>query len=202
MRYLLIHQNFPGQFRHLAPALQRAGHEVLALGVQGPGLPGVPMQRYRLPATAPLLQAHTVAEQQLGLHLSPQRLLTELVQAEAAFAALLQLQAQGYTPDVVLAHPGWGEALFVREVWPHTRLLTYAEFYFDPQAKHHGFDTEWEGAPDAWARARLRLRNHVHLQALSVADGGWCPTHWQHSVLPSDFAHKVQVVFDGVDTER
>jgi len=31
MNILFIHQNFPGQFKHLAPALVKAGHKVTAL---------------------------------------------------------------------------------------------------------------------------------------------------------------------------
>jgi hypothetical protein len=31
MNLLLIHQNFPGQFKHLAPALARNGHRVVAM---------------------------------------------------------------------------------------------------------------------------------------------------------------------------
>ena len=31
MKILFVHQNFPGQFPHLAPALSRRGHDVLAL---------------------------------------------------------------------------------------------------------------------------------------------------------------------------
>ena len=32
MQILFVHQNFPGQFVHLAPALARRGHKVLAMG--------------------------------------------------------------------------------------------------------------------------------------------------------------------------
>jgi hypothetical protein len=31
VKILLVHQNFPGQFLHLAPELARRGHEVMAL---------------------------------------------------------------------------------------------------------------------------------------------------------------------------
>lgn len=31
MKILFVHQNFPGQFLHLAPALAARGHKVLAL---------------------------------------------------------------------------------------------------------------------------------------------------------------------------
>ena len=44
LKVLFLHQNFPGQFKHLAPALAAAGHEVHALllsnkpGVQWQGV--------------------------------------------------------------------------------------------------------------------------------------------------------------------
>jgi hypothetical protein len=47
MNVLFVHQNFPGQFKHLAPHLARAGHRVQALGIEGPGLPGIELRRYK-----------------------------------------------------------------------------------------------------------------------------------------------------------
>ena len=47
MKILFIHQNFPGQYKHLAPALAAQGHEVRALGMRASvSLPGVAYTRY------------------------------------------------------------------------------------------------------------------------------------------------------------
>ena len=48
MNLLFVHQNFPGQFKYLAPALAQAGHQVRALAIEGAGLPQIPMLRYRI----------------------------------------------------------------------------------------------------------------------------------------------------------
>jgi hypothetical protein len=45
-KFLFIHQNFPGQFVHVATELVRLGKEVVAVGVKGRGLPGVRYLRY------------------------------------------------------------------------------------------------------------------------------------------------------------
>ena len=47
MRALFIHQNFPGQFTHLAPALARRGDEVRALGITPKPADGVRVETYR-----------------------------------------------------------------------------------------------------------------------------------------------------------
>ena len=42
-----LHQNFPGQFRQLAPYLMRAGHELKAIcSHDRPVMPGVDVLRY------------------------------------------------------------------------------------------------------------------------------------------------------------
>jgi glycosyltransferase involved in cell wall biosynthesis len=102
-------------------------------------------------------------------------------------------------PDVVVAHPGWGEALFCKDVWPAARLVIYAEFFYGTEDSDYGFDKEMFQDTTA-ARARLRLKNTVHLHALSAADTIYSPTQWQRSKLPAEYRDKTQVMFDGIDT--
>lgn len=106
MRLLFVHQNFPGQYRNLAPALAAQGHEVHALAInQQPGLPGVRLHLYKV-ARGSSRNIHPWAVETE----------TKVLRGEACARAALALKAQGFTPDVICAHPGWGEALFLREV--------------------------------------------------------------------------------------
>lgn len=189
-RILFIHQNFPAQFVHAARALVQAGHEVHALGQRPPpGLvPGVQYQRYPL---QPVASASSVKL----LH----DLEVKVTRGQACAAAMAALQAQGFEPDVVVAHPGWGEALFCKDVWPRARLLVFAEFFYGEDADT-GFDPEFDRL-DLALRQRLRLKNTVHLHALQAADTLYSPTQWQRSRLPEPYCSQAQVVFDGIDTD-
>lgn len=193
MRILFIHQNFPGQFKHLASSLAQLGHEVHAL-------------RRELPDAAALWQGVQMRYYTLARGSSPQihpwliDLESKTIRAEAVFAALSLMCESGYTPDLVIAHPGWGESLFVKQVWPQTKLAIYAEFYYHPSGQDIGFDSEFTHSDLALA-CRLQFKNlHLDMQAAS-ADAAWSPTHWQASTFPAPLRDKIQVMHDGIDTD-
>lgn len=111
------------------------------------------------------------------------------------------MAARGYHPDLICAHPGWGEALFLKELWPDAIQLHYLEFFYRSQGQDMGFDPEF-GVPDLAARARLTAKNANNLLNLSLMDAGVCPTQWQLSTLPAQYQTSVQVIHDGIDTAR
>lgn len=187
-KFLFIHQNFPGQFVHVAKELVRLGHEVLALGIDGQELPGVRYIRYGLP------RLRRVGSMKLA-----QEFEAKIARGEACAHAMLQLKQQGFEPDAIVAHPGWGEALFCKDIWPDARLVVFAEYFYNPVGTDFAFDPEFFGDTPL-ARAELRLKNTVHLHALAAADAAYTPTQWQHAQLPPEFRHKVHVIFDGIDT--
>lgn len=193
MNILLIHQNFPGQFKHLAPALAQRGHRVLAMPMkaQAPSQwQGVELRPYmpRRGSTP-------------GVHPWAVDFETKTIRAEAWFRAALALKAEGFTPDVVLAHHGWGESLFVKEVWPHTRLGIYCEFFYLSEGADSGFDPEF-ARHDPGDLCRLRLKNLNNLLHFEMADAGLSPTRWQASTFPEPFRTRIAVAHDGIDTER
>lgn len=187
-KFLFIHQNFPGQFVHVAAELVRLGHEVVALGIKGRALAGVRYIRY-----APKMTAHP-SEVEVARDFE-----TKIVRGMACAQAMEQLKNSGFRPDTVVAHPGWGESLFCKDVWPDVRLIMFAEFFYSADGADYNFDAEFarESLVD---RARLRLKNSVHLHALQVADAGYTPTQWQLSQLPVEYRNKIRVIFDGIDT--
>ena len=124
---------------------------------------------------------------------------TKTIRGEACFRAAQQLKAEGFTPDVIIAHPGWGESLFLKDVWPQAKLGIYCEFYYHQEGADVGFDPEFPPRDDADA-CRLRLKNINNLLHFQVADAGISPTEWQASTFPEPFRAKITVAHDGIDT--
>ncbi|HMX98632.1 MAG TPA: glycosyltransferase family 4 protein [Agitococcus sp.] len=192
MRILFIHQNFPAQFKHLAPALAAdKNNQVLAMHMRS-DMPknwqGVQMLSYaaKRGSTPKIHPWITDIE-------------TKVIRGEAAFYAAMQLKKAGFTPDVIIAHCGWGESLFVKDVWPTAKLAIYSEFYYHAQGADVGFDPEFPSS--LTDQCRIRVKNTNNLLHFEVADAGISPTYWQASTFPQPFRDKITVVHDGIDTQ-
>ena len=188
---LLVHQNFPGQFKHLAPALVHRGHAVTATTLQKS--PPAEWNGVRL-VPYPINRGSTQ-----GIHPWVSDFETKVIRGEAFFRRALQLREQGYVPDAVIAHHGWGETLFLKDVWPDTRLGIYCEFYYQPSGADTGFDPEFPSR-DPGDICRLRLKNLNNLLHFGQADAGLSPTEWQASTFPEPFRSRISVIHDGIDT--
>ncbi|MFZ3183692.1 MAG: glycosyltransferase family 4 protein [Pseudomonas sp.] len=189
MKVLFIHQNFPGQFKHVALHLaQLPGVEVLAIGRDtAPGLPGVQLLRYK-PQRAAGAGTHPYVRLLEGAVLHGQQVLR----------LLLELKAKGYQPDVIVAHPGWGETLYAKEVFADTKLIHFCEYYYHSHGADANFDPEFPSSIDG--AASIRTRNALHLLNLENCDLGITPTYWQHSLHPKAYREKIKVIHEGVDT--
>ena len=191
MNILFVHQNFPGQFKFLAPALVQQGHTVVAMTMQkssGTSWQGVKLVHYAVSrGTTP------------NVHPWVADFETKTIRGEACFKAALQMKQAGFEPDVIIAHHGWGESLFIKDVWPKAKLAVYCEFFYHPEGADVGFDLEFP-PKDVGDVCRLRLKNLNNLLHFEVADAGISPTHWQASTFPEPFRSKITVVHDGIDT--
>ena len=189
MRVLLVHQNYPGQFLHLAPALEARGHQVVAITDEANKRAfKLPHMRYRF--RPPEMQgpgASCASAAQRG--------------AAVAMAAENLRLKHGFVPDVIFGHPGWGETLFLNEVFPEARLLSYAEFYYASAGLDCGFDPEL-GALDLRRRITTAARRAHLLQALAQSDAALSPTAWQAGTFPAELRGKIRVIHDGIDTGR
>lgn len=194
MQLLFVHQNFPGQYRHLAPHLAALGHKVAGIGEkdnvlrQRPVMPGVTLLGYQAPPLDPKAVQPFIGSLQKAVH-----------RGRVVARGAAKLHKSGYRPDVVAAHIGWGEALFLKDVFPDAKLLLYCEFYYRPKGSDVGFDPEFPGPADKLQR--LRIMNAPLHMALEACDWGVAPTHWQRSQFPEAYQPRISEQHDGIDTD-
>jgi glycosyltransferase involved in cell wall biosynthesis len=193
MKILFIHQNFPGQFKHLAPALAKLGHEAVALTlrVEKPTVwNGVRVLPYKIKARASQNTHPWLVDFD-----------TKVTRAEACYHAAVQLREAGFTPDLIIAHPGWGESLFLKDVWPKAKMAIYCELYHQAEYPHTGFDKEFQPEIRPTEALRLRLKNINNHEHFDIADAGISPTAFQANTFPPGFRDKITVCHDGIRTD-
>ncbi len=190
MRLLLIHQNFPGQFRQLAPFLARQGHELVAIcSHQRPVPIQVRILRYPEPTA-----------QQPPLPLGPMLWCEGLERAAQVAQLCAQLDAEGWRPDRILAHCGWGETLGIGEVWPAVPQILWPELWLLPEHGGYGVDPQ-KPAPGLPHRLEQLGRNCLTRVALDQAHCWVVPTRHQANSFPSQFqGRRMLVVHEGIDT--
>lgn len=189
MKVLFIHQNFPGQFKYLAPALARRGDDVRALGITGREVPGVRLRNYLVS------RSNTK-----GVHPWAQEFEAKMLRGQACGEAMERLREDGFVPDLVVVHPGWGESLCIRDVFPEARQLHFVEWYYRPYGSDVNYDDEF--ADPAFSPSQVRAKNAANLLALEEMDAGYAPTVWQRDQLPERDRHRVEVIHDGVNTAQ
>ena len=192
-RLLFVHQNFPGQYRHLAAHYAaEAGYRVVAVGekanlLRQPRLPGVEVLGYDLPELEKVepFNASVVKAIHRGKRVA---------------AGVAHLRRQGFRPDVIFAHIGWGEALFLKDIFPDARVLLYGEFFYRAQGGDVDFDPEFPVSAEKILR--LRVMNAPLLMSLDASDWVMAPTRWQHKQFPPAYAQRMSVIHDGIDTDK
>lgn len=207
MRALIVHQNFPGQFRHVAKAWsQRPGWQVVGIGREtAPGLPELERS-----GRLTLIRYKPHREVGKGQHHYLRRMEEAVLHGQAVARVMLKLKARGFTPDVILAHPGWGETLNAKDVFPDARLVHFCEWFYNAPASGNGLDPDWKGADIGFDpefpvsfddRARIRAWNALHLLNLENCDAAISPTHWQKAQHPKAYLDKIVVAHEGIDLD-
>lgn len=189
MNILFVHQNFPGQFKHLAPALAKQGHRVVALHVNACApITGVELVRYTISGRPGQGTQRWLADLEV-----------KVLRGEAAWQAGLHLRQQGFVPDVIVAHPGWGESLFLQQIWPQARMGIYCEFFYQEKGADVGFDPEFT-QQNLENSCKLQMKNANYELHFPRAHGGISPTKWQASLFPEYFSSRIRVIHDGIHT--
>ena len=194
MDICFIHQNFPGQYQHIASVLAKAKSiRLTSLSIENP--------KDKVSNTIHCFRYGIQRGNAKSIHPWALDSETKMIRGEACARAAHQLQQQGYQPDLICAHPGWGESLFLKQIWPKTPILHYQEFFYNTYNSDLDFDPELQSKQEWELKAKTPAKNASLL--LSLEDSNWnvCPTYFQKSSFPEHWQQSISVIHDGINTD-
>jgi glycosyltransferase involved in cell wall biosynthesis len=173
VKFLFVHQNFPGQYLHIVRHLQAnpANDVVFLTEPNGNFVQGVRRVVYELAHKPRQDIHHTVRLLEQAMH-----------RADKVAETARRLKRLGFTPDIIIGHHGWGEMLNLVDVWPGVPMLGYFEFYYHTSGYDVNFDVEFPMGEDF--QPGVRALNAINHAALTLGQHGQSPTRFQRNAYP------------------
>ena len=189
IRILFIHPNFPGQFKYVLNELCRVKNVELAYITrnQNAQMEGVNIKTYQQPS---------VSSDGVNRYLRIPNV--NLSEAQEVTRQAVRLKSEGFIPNVIVGHIGWGGTSFMKDVFEDAKVIGYCEWYFRKENSWQAFAKEDISIDQ---KANIRIMNTPSLWALQSMDRGVTPMYWQRSVFPKHYQDKMEVIPEGVDTE-
>ncbi|MGI9316898.1 MAG: glycosyltransferase [bacterium] len=189
IKILFIHPNFPGQFKHIIPALQQNRRYSLAYISRKRSMKGVEdilIEQYEFEKSDPK-KIHRY------LHYTQDA----VREAQKVSIAATRLAQKGFIPDLIVGHVGWGGLLFMKDLFPQAKTIAYCELYFSEQYDHAALPGEQINND---RKAFLRCRNLHTLMQMQSMDVGITPTRYQLESHPDSLRSRMVTVHEGVDS--
>jgi glycosyltransferase involved in cell wall biosynthesis len=190
MNILCVHQNLPGQYQQVIGWLLGRGHSLV-----GMSLKAAPVQhpRYRHVTYAEPAQPHAAASPHAQTYAA------DCARGFAVLKEARRLRDEGFVPDLILAHTGWGEAMFLKDAWPEAPLLGYFEYWYTAKGGAVDYDPEFPASAEM--PGIMRARNATNLVSLDACDHGQTATEWQRSGYPGSAQSRITAIHEGIRTE-
>ena len=190
MKFLFIHQNFPGQYVHLVRHLAAQGGHQIYFITQPNSVEMTGVRKVTYPKDE---------RSRINCHAYSVEFDRAVYAASRVAELCRELGTGGFSPDLIIGHSGWGETMFVKDVFPDVPLLANFEFYYHYHGVDVGFDPEFVSIFQD--PSRLRTRNTTNLLAFEAADWGHSATQWQRSLYPPPMRSRITAIHEGVDTD-
>ncbi|MEM9704441.1 MAG: glycosyltransferase [Pseudomonadota bacterium] len=189
MKVLFVHDNFPAQFGRLGAYLDGLGWEVMFA-----------TKRKDAAALSNKIVAYEMhREPAEGVHPYSATWENAVLTGQGFARTAIKLRDAGFSPDLVVAHSGWGPGMYAKDVWPRTKTVGYYEWYYNTPAPDVSYLDDRAPSPDICARSRSK--NAPILMDLASCELGVCPTAWQQQQFPGCFQDKLTTHHDGIDTD-
>ena len=188
MNILFVHTNFPAQFGAVGAWLAKNGWEV-TFATQRPDVKTNSMRIVRF-------KNHRACSTKTHHYLQGSE--RAVITGQGFARAAVDLRLKGYQPDLVVGHSGWGAGMFSKDVWPRSRFVQYAEWYYSfpaiDRTRHEPEKDELE------ERARSRVRNAPFWLDFSAADATISPTRFQAERFPVKIRPQITILPDGINS--
>ena len=194
MRLLVSHTNFPAQFRRLVPAWVEQGHDVVFLSRSH--------EWHALKPEGFRLLQYSLHRQAGGAAIHPylRRFEQAVVEGQAAYRAAISLREEGWVPDCIVNHVGFGNGLYLSDAFPEARRIGLFEWFYRSENSDVDFLPPRQVPPDQ--QLRLRTWNAQALLEFAACHHAVVPTNWQRCQFPPALQQRLQVIHEGVDTTR
>jgi glycosyltransferase involved in cell wall biosynthesis len=188
MHVLFVHQNFPAQFGHIARHLNRTLGWPCTFVSRTPAgvVDGIRKIAY-----------DTRGGARETTHHCSRTFENAIWHAHGVYEACRAHPE--LRPDLVVGHSGFGSTLFLPELYPETPIVNYFEFYYHAHDSDMDFRPEFPPAELDFLRARAR--NAMLLLDLENCRRGYSPTRFQRDLFPEAYRGKIDVIFDGIETD-
>jgi len=188
MHILFVHQNFPAQFGHIARHLIRSRGWRCSFVSKTPAGEHNGIRNIAYTTSGGARQS---------THYCSRTFENATWHAHGVYEAC---KAQpDLRPDLIVGHSGFGSTLFLNELYPDVPIINYFEFYYHPHQSDMDFRPDFP--PEEIDFLRARSRNAMLLLDLENCRRGYSPTHFQQQLFPETYRRKIDVIFDGIETD-
>lgn len=201
MQILVLHNNYPAQFRHLLPRLVKQGHDVRFISLENHGVKVKGVKHYLVKLADQDKADPDFSQHLINIHLSS--LHKKVLIAEMMQTAFKKLKQAGFIPNLIIFHSGWGMGMHLKTIFPTARLAAFSEWWFSWDSYEQNFDRSSPYLPKQTNSSRLNERYTNLSQSLEICESDfiWTATEWQRSQFPFGLQPRINVFHEGVDTD-
>lgn len=193
MRILISHVNYPSQFRRLLSHWVSYGHDIVFLARNH--------EWHASDASGFHLLKYSLSRPGGGPYIHPyiRRFENSVLEGQAAAEAIFEFSSSTqWIPDVVISHLGFGNGLFLSDLFPDANRIGLCEWWYQPFNSDVDFLPPHAVSRDH--RYQLKVWNSQAALEICDCDSIVVPTFWQASQFPPHLKERLHVVHEGIDT--
>ena len=119
MNFLILHQKAPAQFRCIVEFLIANNHSVTFASEYGSDW---------TPSDNSFISNYRHIS--VSIDEKPSSSISSIHRAGHFRKIFLKLRKDGFKPDIILSHSGWGAGLYSLDIFPESKLISYLEWYY------------------------------------------------------------------------